>query len=74
MSERLTDDLGSYVVWWILNRVMLPVPLRPSRGGAAVPEAVGILGPLFPRSRAVGSWLSSRPVPMSSPGRVPGLR
>ena len=31
--EVLTDDLGSYVVGWILNGVMLPVPLRPEPGG-----------------------------------------
>jgi hypothetical protein len=70
--EVLTDDLGSYVVGWILNRVMLPVPLRPSRGASAVPEAFGILGPI--PTIPSGCSGSSRPVPMSSPGRLPGLR
>jgi|SRR5918995_3882037 hypothetical protein len=77
--EVLTDDLGSYVVGWILNRVMLPVPLRPSRGASAVPEAFGILGPIptIPSgcsgSLAAGADVLSRPSPRAalSPREAP---
>jgi hypothetical protein len=70
--EVLTDDLGSYVVGWILNRGDAASAAPSEPGASAVPEAFGILGPI--PTIPSGCSALSRPVPMSSPGRLPGLR